>query len=245
LFFPEKIKSIKEADRVLEIGPGSSPFWRSDILLDKKFDDREALKQRGNQPKIEYDKPIFYYEGSKFPFEDNEFDYVICSQVLEHVPVKEIDNFIEEIERVAGRGYIEVPRLFYDYLFNFYKHKWLINFKNGRLLLLDKMKVEFSPIQDIFYLMFRYGVKNKKMSLIKDFVDLFMIGYEWQAKINYEIVNSLDELISNKDVDYYREYFMRLDEKKEALYNRKTPLEKRVGKVQKILKCIKRKIFGS
>jgi len=246
LFFPERIKSIKESDKVLEIGPGSSPFSRSDVFLDKKFEGKEALKQRGNQPKIEYDKPIFYYDGSNFPFEDNEFDYVICSQVLEHVPVKEFDNFIKEIERVAGSvGYIEVPRLFYDYLFNFHEHKWLINFKNGELLLLDKTKIEFSCIQDIFYLMFKYGIKNKEITLIKDFVCLFMIGYEWDGKIDYRIVDTLDELVSNEDVSYYREYFIRLGEKKDESYSGKSPLEKTRGRVLKILKCIKRKIFAA
>jgi len=79
LFFPERIKNIKGSYKVLEVGPGSSPFPRSDVLLEKRFDDKEALKQRGLQPKIEYNKPIYYYDGSKFPFQDNEFDYVICS----------------------------------------------------------------------------------------------------------------------------------------------------------------------
>ena len=242
MFFPERIKSIKESDRVLEIGPGSSPLPRSDILLDKKFEDKEAFKQRGNQPKIEYDRPIYYYDGLNFPFKDNEFDYVICSQVLEHVPIDEFDNFIKEVERVAGRGYIEVPRLFYDYLFNFYEHKWLINFKKGELVLLDKTKVEFSRIQDVFYLMFKYGVKNNKITLIKDFADLFMIGYEWKAQINYRIVNHLDELISDEDVVYYRDYFKVSDEKKPDVYKKRT-LSKRIrGKVPGILKRIRRKI---
>ncbi len=237
MFFSERIKSIRKSDKVLEIGPGSSPFWRSDVLLDKKFDEKQAFKQRGDLPKIEYDKPIYYYNGSTFPFKDNEFDYVICSQVLEHVPVDEFDNFIKEIERVAGSvGYIEVPRLFYDFLFNFYEHKWLINLKNGKLLLLDKKKVEFSCIQDIFYLMFKYGRKKKKTTLIKDFVDLFMIGYEWEDKINYEIVNSLDELISNEDVAFYKNYFMSLEEKPSNIYDDKPLVKKIFEKIRNKMK---------
>jgi len=41
MFFEEKIKSIKEGDRVLEIGPGATPFgaqmffWKSRILPKK------------------------------------------------------------------------------------------------------------------------------------------------------------------------------------------------------------------
>jgi len=212
MFFPEKIKSIKATDKVLEIGPGSSPLPRSDVFLDKEFDDKEAQKQRALQPKIKYNKPAYYYEGSNFPFQDNEFDYVICSQVLEHIPENEFGNFIKEIERVAKRGYIEVPRVFYEYLFNFHVHKWLINFKDGNLLLLDKRKVKFSHIQDVFYLMLKYGFKKKKITIINDFVDLFIIAYEWEDRINYKIVDSLDELISKVDVAFYKEYFMSLGE---------------------------------
>jgi len=240
LFFPERIKSIKESDKVLEIGPGSSPFSRSDILLDKRFDNKEALEQRGLQPKIEYDKPIYYYDGSKFPFKDSEFDYVICSQVLEHIPANYFVDFIKEIERVAKRGYIEVPRLFYEYLFNFHAHEWLINFKNGKLLLLDKKKVEFSRIQDIFYLMLRYGGKRKKINLIIDFVDLFMIGYEWEDKINYEIVDSLDELISNEDVAFYKNYFVSLDEEPSEIHDNNIFLKRIFKKIRNMLRmCLR------
>lgn len=239
LFFPERVQKIKETDKVLEIGPGYLPFSRSDVLLDKKFDDKEALEQRGLQPKIEYNKPIYYYDGSKFPFKDNEFDYVICSQILEHVPTNEFVNFIKELERVAKRGYIEVPRLFYEYLFNFHVHKWLINFKSGKLLLLDKRKIKFSHIQDVFYLMLRYGGKKKKITFINDFVDLFMIGYEWENRINYEIVGSVDKLISSEDVAFYKEYFIRLDEKTTGGNSRKSLTERIFRKISSYLKVLK------
>jgi len=32
MFFPEKIKNIKKNDYVLEIGPGGTPFNRSDVF---------------------------------------------------------------------------------------------------------------------------------------------------------------------------------------------------------------------
>ena len=49
MFFPERIRSIRNTDRVLEIGPGGSPHPRSDILLEKKFENlKEAEAQRGD-----------------------------------------------------------------------------------------------------------------------------------------------------------------------------------------------------
>ena len=79
MFFPDRIKNISKNDKVLEIGPGGNPYYRSDVFLDKKYsDEKEFRHQRGNTPKLITNKPVFYYSGKeKFPFENNSFDYVI------------------------------------------------------------------------------------------------------------------------------------------------------------------------
>lgn len=49
--------------------------------------------------------------GYRLPFADNAFDAVICSEVLEHVPL--VSNVLHEIDRVlrpGGRLVISVPR---------------------------------------------------------------------------------------------------------------------------------------
>ncbi len=71
MFFPEKIKNIELDDYVLEIGPGGSSHFRSDVLLEKRFND-EALAeaQRGFTPKLKTTKKIVYYNGGAFPFKD-------------------------------------------------------------------------------------------------------------------------------------------------------------------------------
>lgn len=216
MFYPERVKNIKPNDKVLEIGPGSSPFPKSDVYLEKYFNDEESYEQRGLQNSIEYKKQIHYYKGVKFPFRDKEFDYVICSHVLEHIPPKDIKLIIKEIERVANRGYIEVPSLFYEFLFNFHVHKWLINYKNNKMYLLDKSNIIFSQIQDVFYLMLKYGGKKRKITLINDFIELFIIGFEWDHKIDYKIVNSINDIISDDDVVFYKEYFKNLNQKPEG-----------------------------
>ena len=86
MFFPERIKSIKPDNYVLEIGPGGHPYPRSDILLEKRFGSfEEAEAQRGYTPKLQTNKKIVYYDGGIFPFKDKEFNYVICSHVLKHI----------------------------------------------------------------------------------------------------------------------------------------------------------------
>jgi len=63
-----------------------------------------------------------------------------------------------------------------------------------------------------------------------------MIGFEWENKINYKIAGGLDELISSEDVAFYREYFMRLDEKNTDVYGRGLLSGRIVRKIQNILR---------
>ncbi len=121
MFFPERILSINEDDRVLEIGPGSKPHPRSDILLELNYkDNEERIAQFGCNQSLTTDKQILFYDGNKFPFKNKEFDYIICSHVLEHVD--NVELFISELQRVGKKGYLEFPTVYYDYIFNFEVH---------------------------------------------------------------------------------------------------------------------------
>tara|TARA_B100000575_G_C23020606_1_gene587720 strand:+ start:268 stop:885 length:618 start_codon:yes stop_codon:yes gene_type:complete len=63
-----------------------------------------------------------YYKNKKFiklennilPFKNKEFDFVIASHVIEHV--KDVKTFINELERVSNKGYIELPTILNDNL---------------------------------------------------------------------------------------------------------------------------------
>ena len=73
--------------KVLEVGGGHNPHPRSNVVVDKFVDSnyhrQSDLKVLKNQRFIEAD-------GENLPFEDKEFDFVICNQVLEHVENPEI-----------------------------------------------------------------------------------------------------------------------------------------------------------
>lgn len=50
----------------------------------------------------------------ELPFKDKEFDFVIASHVLEHLP--DVEKAIVELNRVAKAGYIETPAPLFDNL---------------------------------------------------------------------------------------------------------------------------------
>ena len=118
--FPEKIVSIKPGDKVLDIGPGGNPHPKATVYLELRMSEEEAAGQRGYAEKPDLKGEVVYYDGEKFPFKDKEFDYVICSHVIEHVPDPE--KFLKEMFRVAKRGYMEYPTVYYEYLYNFKFH---------------------------------------------------------------------------------------------------------------------------
>ena len=43
------------------------------------------------------------------PFRDKQFDYVVLSHVIEHIPAEDLDRAVRELIRVAHAGYIEAP----------------------------------------------------------------------------------------------------------------------------------------
>lgn len=198
MFFPEKIALIRPADKVLEIGPGSSPHPRSDAFLELDFDSsQDKISQRGGVLKEANfgDRPVHYYDGGEFPFGDNQFDYVICSHVIEHV----VDpaSFLSEVFRVGtGRGYIEYPLITCEYMYNFDVHLNFVkfDFEKGVLRYLPKRDTalsEFSAVSSLFYKMLECGwddlcAANKR---------LFFEGVEFNQPFVVEKTSELERLL--------------------------------------------------
>jgi len=177
MFFPDRIKSINEKDRVLEIGPGADPHPRSDIFLELSLENEDDyVRQFGHERKLQTVKKIVFYDGKKFPFEDKEFDYVICSHVLEHVP--DVESFLAEVFRTCKKGYFEYPLITYDYLYNFDVHLNFLKWNGSELFYAKKSEShldEFRPVQQFFLqtLLKNYDTYFKKIP------EFFMEGFEW------------------------------------------------------------------
>ena len=182
MFFPNRIKSINDGDLVLEIGPGATPYWRSDIFLELQYNDvNERIAQSGKVGVLETSKKIIYYEGGSFPFKDKEFDYVVCSHVLEHV--KDVPFFLSELQRVAKCGYIEYPTFYYDYLYDFEVHINLLFYKNKTIFWMKKEDCIYFNNRKITEL-FRKSCDLGYHNIIQDLKLFFFQGFEWNNEIN-------------------------------------------------------------
>ncbi len=216
MFFPQ-LMNIKNSDKVLEIGPGAYPYWRSDVLADK-FDsnDEVDLTQFGGKALNTKGKPLYKIIDNKLPFEDKEFDYTICSHVLEHVPAYDLPMLIKEIMRVSAKSYIEFPRPMYDFVYNFEVHLNLLDIVSGEIVCISKENTNINFLKR-FQDYSLYLRKRNLFSIEEPFLPLIAVGYEFTDKIPLRIVKSEDEfweiIYSN---DYFIEspsYFWRLKNK--------------------------------
>lgn len=207
MFFPTRIKSIDKHDRVLEVGPGNNPFYRSDVLLEKRFDDAQtALRQAGGVERRALGKETVYYDGGTFPFEDDAFDYVICSHVIEHVPVSELGLFIAELSRVAKKGYLEFPSYRFEMINDIEEHVNLISLdEQNKFYVLSKESMDLDCSS---YVHLRQIIRESKIAHKVGTLnpERLAFGFEFSGHISYEIVEQYDVLLAlDEDSDAYLE----------------------------------------
>ena len=92
LYLHIKELSGKIHGKILDVGCGQKPYARLfnvDEYVGLELDTTTNRKQK---------KAEYYYDGIKFPFEENSFDSILTNQVLEHV--FNPHDFLKEINRV-------------------------------------------------------------------------------------------------------------------------------------------------
>lgn len=186
---------IKRNEKVLEVGSGHNPHYRSNVVVEKFIDSN--YHRSGNV--MIYPHQVFVNgDGENLPFDDKEFDYVICSQVLEHVddPV----TFIKEQCRVAKRGYMETPSLIGEFLFPKASHKWVILDIDNKLVLFEKSRMPGNYGNNYGELFLNYlsyqSLPYKLLWLTEG--NLMLNRYEWKDDIDF---------IVNPEDNYYLSFF--------------------------------------
>lgn len=186
---------IKKNDSVLEVGSGHNPTYRSNVIVERYID---SNYHRCGDVKIYPHQKLINANGEEMPFKNSEFDYVICNQVLEHVDNPEI--FLNELTRVAKRGYIETPSLLGEFLFPKKSHKWIILEIDNKLVLFEKDKMPGNYGNNYGELFLNYlpfqSLTYKLLWLTEG--SLMLNRYEWEGEIDF-IVNPTEE--------YYKSFF--------------------------------------
>lgn len=144
---------LGEGDKVLDVGGWADPFPRADWVLDMMPFETRGLYERRGWVKREDKAPERFSaetwvqrdicDHEPFPFEDDEFDYVVCAQTLEDI--RDPIWVCREMARVAKAGYVEVPSLLEELSYGFRgplvgreHHRWLVQMDQGAC------RIEFS-----------------------------------------------------------------------------------------------------
>lgn len=138
--------------RILDVGGGGDPFKLATHVLDPYINESpEGMMQRGGRPFIRLPGvKIVEGRGEAMPFPDQHFDFVFCSETLNHCqdPVA----VVNEMARVGKAGYIDVPAAIHELFEPHSDHLW-------RCFELGPTEIGFSP-----------RVSGHPLTMLEDFV---------------------------------------------------------------------------
>jgi len=173
--------------KVLDVGSGGWPFNRATHLADK-YPDQTTHRVEAI---VRDRRPFFEVDLERMPFEDNAYDFVFCSHVLEHM-----DNpglAIRELMRVGRKGYIEVPTRLSDVMFNFTRlpnhHRWHGLMVGSTLVLTEWNDWERRDLGNTYFDALHSGYSNQFQEFFERNRDLFFASCHWVDKINFLIID--------------------------------------------------------
>jgi hypothetical protein len=136
-------------DLVLDVGGWADPFARADWVIDLMPYETRGLygaAQPGERFTAETWVVRDICDREPWPFEDEQFDFAICSHTLEDV--RDPVWVCEELQRVANAGYIEVPSRLEEQSFGvqgpwvgWSHHRWLIDVQDGAIRFAHKSQL--------------------------------------------------------------------------------------------------------
>ncbi len=142
------LKMLKKKDFVLDIGGWACPFNRANFVVDiQPYETRGFFGSQGGEKEYFNKSTWIIHDASSkkgLPFKDKQFDFVICSHVLEDI--RDPLWLCSEMIRIGKAGYIEIPSIEFELTkgvadkryVGFYHHRWLIKIKNNKLVFMFK-----------------------------------------------------------------------------------------------------------
>ena len=192
----QSILSKKPDWKILDIGCGYGANEFANTICDVQ-----------DLSKFYKDKNFIKLENKQLPFKDNEFDFVIASHVLEHV--EDFKFFINELERVSKKGYIELPTKLEDNLVfeNKKDHLWHMDFDdvNSKLLISNKLQY-IEPILTVSMI----------QNLRENFKGSLVLELYWEDKIDYDFVENNQNIKKHNLLNLFRKF---ISKKLRSIYN--------------------------
>jgi SAM-dependent methyltransferase len=136
------LSTVPDDAVVLDVGGWAKPLARADWVIDlMPYETRGLYGSDGSGPErftsatwVQQDM----CDAKPFPFDDNHFDFVVCSHTLEDI--RDPLAACREISRVGKAGYIEVPSRLVEQSFGVQgpwvgwgHHHWLVDIHGDRL----------------------------------------------------------------------------------------------------------------
>ena len=177
--------------KILDIGCGYTAHNNATVICDVQ--DLSSFYK---------DKKFIQLNDNNLPFSDKEFDFVIASHVIEHV--KDVNFFVKELERVASKGYIELPTILEDNLVfeNKNDHLWHMEFNDDENELIISKKIQFlEPILTVSSA--KHFLKFFRQSLVLELI--------WENSIEFKIIKKdfeIGQKISR--LSLFRKFFSKL-----------------------------------
>jgi hypothetical protein len=148
------LRQLGPDDRVLDVGSWFQPLTRADWVLDvMPYETRASGGRQGPLPE-RFTKETWVQrdicDREPWPFEDDHFDFAVCTHTLEDV--RDPIWVCSELIRVAKAGYIEVPSRLEEHSYGFQgpwvgwgHHRWLVDITGNRIEFVMKHHVIHGP----------------------------------------------------------------------------------------------------
>ena len=186
------LKQNQNKWKILDIGCNLSAVEYAQTVAD--IQDFSKFYEKKN-------KKFVLIQNKSLPFNDNQFDFVFASHVIEHIA--DLSFFLSELQRISKKGYIEVPSILEDNIV-FSKnssedHKWIFKFDDVEKVLLVEKKKEFIEPFITHGVLFETWRKNFRSSLV---LELY-----WEDEINYEFKNFTTQVKKSYFYSIIKKYF--------------------------------------
>ncbi len=176
--------SFPDHAKIVDVGCGTDPFPFATTLVDLHAEPTEHRFTR----LADMDRDVVIADIQDLPFQDNEFDFVYCCHVLEHVD----DPIVacRELMRIGKRGFIETPTLMKDALFGWAKgmHRWHLTSIGNRLCFFEYSPRQLDGIRCNAFekLIFSRGRSDLQDAYFEN-IDLFNIMFDWEQDFQISV----------------------------------------------------------